>query len=303
MRSYTLRQLDTFLAVARETSVSRAAARLHVTQPAVTMQLRQLEAALGVPLVEPAGRGIALTDAGMELQDYALSVVKDLTQLDDAMAERRGLHRGRLDLAVVTTAKYFVPMLLVRFRKKFPKIEIGLQVHNRQAILPLLARNEVDLIVMGRAPEGIDCISLPFATNPLAVIAPPTHPLSRRRGIDLRVLKKEDFVVRENGSGTRLAMERFFAQHRVKPRIVMEMPSNETIKQAVMAGMGLSFLSLRTARQEVAGGHLAVLDIEGLPLIRHWYVTHLTSKRLSPATTAFKHFLLEEGGRLVDAWS
>lgn len=303
MRPYTLRQLDTFLAVAKEMSVSRAAERMHVTQPAVTMQLRQLEASLGIPLVEPAGRGIALTDAGVELRNFALSVVLDLTQLDDAMAERRGLHRGRIDLAVVTTAKYFVPMLLVRFRKKFAKIEIGLQVHNRQSILPLLAQNEVDLIIMGRAPEGIDCISLPFATNPLAIVAAPGHPLSRRRGIDLRVLRKEDFVVRENGSGTRLAMERFFAQHRVKPRIVMEMPSNETIKQAVMAGMGLSFLSLRTARQEIAGGHLAVLDVDGLPLVRHWFVTHLTSKRLSPATAAFKQFLLEEGGALVDAWT
>ena len=303
MRPYTLRQLDTFLAVAKEMSVSRAAERMHVTQPAVTMQLRQLEASVGMPLVEPAGRGIALTDAGVELRKFALSVVLDLTQLDDAMAERRGLHRGRIDLAVVTTAKYFVPMLLVRFRKKFAKIDIGLQVHNRQSILPLLAQNEVDLIIMGRAPEGIDCISLPFATNPLAIVAAPGHPLSRRRRIDLRVLKKEEFVVRENGSGTRLAMERFFAQHRVKPRIVMEIPSNETIKQAVMAGMGLSFLSLRTARQEIAGGHLAVLDVDGLPLVRHWYVTHLTSKRLSPATAAFKQFLLEEGGALVDAWT
>lgn len=303
MRAYTLRQIDTFLTVAKEMSVSRAAARLHVSQPAVSMQIRQLELALGTALIEGSGRGIALTDAGVELLDYARKLVFDLTQLDDAMAERRGAHRGRVDLAIVTTAKYFVPMLLVRFRKKFPKIEIGLHVHNREAILPLLANNEIDLIIMGTAPENIDCTSLPFATNPLAIIAAPEHPLSRRRQIELRTLKDQEFVVREPGSGTRLAMEKLFARNRVKPHIVMEMPSNETIKQAVMAGMGLSFISLRTVRHELAAGHLVLLDVIGLPLVRHWYVTHLRTKRLSPATIAFKDYLVTEGGALVDTWS
>ena len=303
MRAYTLRQLETFLAVAREMSVSRAAEHLHVTQPAVSMQLRQLEEALGSPLLEPSGRGIALTGAGAELREYALRVVFQLTELDNVMAERRGAYRGRIELAIVTTAKYFVPMLLVRFRKKFPKIEIGLRVHNREAILQLLARNEVDLIMMGRVPDEIECVAAPFATNPLGVVSAPDHPLSRRRNIDLRALKDQDFVARERGSGTRLAMERLFAKHRVKPRIIMEIPSNETIKQAVMAGMGLSFLSLRTARQEIAAGHLVLLDIKGLPLIRHWYVTRLKIKRLSPAAAEFERFLLEEGGALVDAWS
>ena len=303
MRPYTLRQLDTFLAVAREMSVSRAAERLHVTQPAISMQVRQLEQALGSPLLEPSGRGIALTDAGAELRDYALRVVFQLTELDDVMAERRGAYRGRVELAIVTTAKYFVPMLLVRFRKKFPKIEIGLRVHNREAILQLLTRNEVDLIMMGRVPDEIECIAAPFATNPLGIVGAPEHPLSRRRNIDVHALKDQDFVARETGSGTRLAMERLFAKHRIKPRIIMEIPSNETIKQAVMAGMGLSFLSLRTARQEIAAGHLVLLDVKDLPLIRHWYITRLKIKRLSPAALEFERFLLEEGGALVDAWS
>ena len=143
------------------------------------------------------------------------------------MAERRGAYRGRIELAIVTTAKYFVPMLLVRFRKKFPKIEIGLRVHNREAILQLLARNEVDLIMMGRVPDEIECVAAPFATNPLGVVSAPDHPLSRRRNIDLRALKDQDFVARERGSGTRLAMERLFAKHRVKPRIIMEIPRLE----------------------------------------------------------------------------
>ena len=225
VRPYTLRQLDTFLVVAQEMSVSRAAERLHVTQPAVSMQLRQLEQALGSPLLEPSGRGIKLTNAGAELRDYALRVVFQLSELDNVMAERRGAYRGRIELAIVTTAKYFVPMLLVRFRKKFPKIEIGLRVLNREAILQLLVRNEVDLIMMGRVPDEIECVAAPFATNPLGIVCAPEHPLSRRRSIDLRALKGQDFVARETGSGTRLAMERLFAKHRIKPRIIMEIPS------------------------------------------------------------------------------
>lgn len=303
MRPYTLRQLDTFLAVADALSVSRAAASLHVTQPAVSMQLRQLEQALGSPLVQPSGRGIALTDAGVELREYARRVVFHLTELDDVMAERRGAYRGRIELAIITTSKYFMPMLLMRFRKRHPKIETGLRVLNREAILQLLSRNEVDLVVMGRAPDELECISAPFATNPLGIVSAPDHPMSRRRHIDLRALKDQDFVARETGSGTRLSMERLFARHRIKPRIVMEIPSNETIKQAVMAGMGLSFVSLRTTRQEIAAGHLALLDVQGLPLIRHWYITHLKNKRLSPAALEFERFLLDEGGPLVDAWS
>src|SRR5204862_8065766 len=181
MRSYTLRQLETFLAVAHEMSVSRAAARLHVTQPAVSMQLRQLERALGSPLLEPAGRGIALTGAGTELREYAQRVVFQLTELDNVMAERRGASRGRIELAIVTTAKYFVPMPLVRFRKKFPKIEIGLRVHNRDAILQLLARNDVDLIMMGSSPIWLNSSSRRSATTrPGSVPAPPTRLPCRR---------------------------------------------------------------------------------------------------------------------------
>ncbi|MCC7328424.1 MAG: LysR family transcriptional regulator [Burkholderiales bacterium] len=303
MRPYTLRQLDSFLAVAEEMSVSRAARRLHVTQPAISMQLRQLEEALGSPLVQPAGRGIILTDAGVELHEYARRVTFELTELDNAMAERRGAYRGRIELAIITTAKYFMPMLLMRFRKKYPALEIGLRVHNREAILELLSRNEVDLIVMGRVPDELECIAAPFATNPLGIVSTPDHPLSRRRRLDLRALKGENFVARELGSGTRLSMERLFARHRIKPRIVMEMPSNETIKQAVMAGMGLALLSLRTTRQEIAHGHLALLDVDGLPLVRHWYVTRLKAKRPSPAALEFERFLLEEGAPLIDAWS
>lgn len=303
MRRYTLRQLDTFLEVARDLSISLAAEKLHVTQPAVSMQMRQLEEAVGMPLYEQIGRKIKLTDAGEDFREYALGAIAQLKQLDDAMAGRRGLKKGKVELAIVSTAKYFVPMLLVLFRKKFPEVEVVLHVHNREAIVKLLARNEIDLVIMGRTPDSIDCAAFAIATNPMGVISAPSHPLSRRRHAPLSILNGQEFVLRESGSGTRAAMQRLFAEHDIEPHIVMEMPSNETIKQAVMAGMGLSFLSLRTIRHELAAGHLVLLDIEGLPLVRHWYVTHLSSKRLSPAAAVLKTFLLEEAGPLINLWA
>ena len=302
MRRYTLRQLDTFAEVARHASVSAAAQALHITQPAVSMQLRQLEQAVGVPLFQQAGRHIELTPAGHEFERLALAALAPLKDLDDAFAERRSLKRGTVDLAVVSTAKYFIPMLLVAFRRQHPGIDIKLRMDNRDGVLEVLGRSEVDLIVMGRAPENIACVARPFASNPMGIVAAPTHAMSRRRRVALSVLKGQEFVVREAGSGTRAAMERLFTQQRVKPQIVMEMPSNETIKQAVMAGMGLAFLSLRTVRHEVASGRLVLLDIVGLPLMRHWFVTHRENKRLAPAALAFEKFLVEEAGPLVDAW-
>jgi DNA-binding transcriptional LysR family regulator len=303
MRRYTLRQLDTFLEVVRTGSVSRAADKLHVTQPAVSMQLRQLEESLGVPLLEMAGRTLRLTAAGIEVEQSAAAAIARLKELDDLVARHRGLKTGKIDLAVVSTAKYFVPMLLVRFRAMFPEIAITLQVHNREGIMKLLARNEVDLIIMGRAPGAMECSSTEFATNPMSFVCAPSHPLSRRRGASMSVLEGQQFVVREPGSGTRSAMQQLLTEHGITPDIVMEMPSNETIKQAVMAGMGMSFLSLRTVRHELATGHLALVDIVGLPVIRHWYVTHLSAKRLSPAADALKQFLIEEGGPLIKAWA
>jgi DNA-binding transcriptional LysR family regulator len=258
---------------------------------------------VGAPLVETEGRRIRLTPAGQEFHRLALSALAQLKELDDAFAQRRSLQRGSVHLAVVSTAKYFVPMLLVNFRRKFPGIDVQLGLHNREGVLDLLARNECDLVVMGRPPEDVPCTALPFVTNPMGVVAAPAHALSRRRRLPLSALKGQGFVMREAGSGTRAAMERVFEQARVPIEVVMEMPSNETIKQAVMAGMGLSFLSLRTVRHELAAGRLALLDLQGLPIERHWYVTHRATKKLSPAAEAFKAFLVEEGGPLVEAWS
>ncbi|MEI8029243.1 MAG: LysR family transcriptional regulator [Comamonadaceae bacterium] len=303
MRNYTLKQMLTFIEVARDRSVSKAATRLFVTQPAVSMQLRQLEEAFGLPLVEPSGRNIQLTQAGEEFLIHAIAALAQFKNLEASMAEHVGLKKGRIELAVVSTAKYFVPMLLVRFAKQLPGIEIKLHIENKENILAMLARNEVDLVIMGRTPTHLDCEAKPFSTNPMGIVCAPDHPLSRRKRASFELLREHGFVVREPGSGTRAAMERLFAQHDIPIKVVMEMPSNETIKQAVMAGMGLSFLSLRTVRHELAAGHLGLVDISGMPIVGHWYVTHLRQNRLSPAAKAFKNFLIEQGGPLIDAWA
>ncbi|MFN4362014.1 MAG: LysR family transcriptional regulator [Hylemonella sp.] len=303
MRNYTLKQLQTFIEVAREKSVSRAAERLFVTQPAVSMQIRQLEEAFGLALIEPVGRNIQLTNAGQEFLIHAIAALGKLKDLEASMAEHVGSKKGRIELGIVSTAKYFVPMLLVRFNKLMPGIDIALRIDNRDNILGMLQRNELDLVIMGRAPANIDCEATPFASNPLGIVAPPDHPLVRRKRMPFDALKDQAFVVREHGSGTRAAMERLFEQYEFPIKIAMEMPSNETIKQAVMAGMGLSFLSMRTVRHELASGHLALLDISGMPIVGKWYVTHLSQKKLSPAAQSFKKFLSEQAEPLIDSWA
>jgi DNA-binding transcriptional LysR family regulator len=303
MYPYTLKQIHTFLEVARQKSVSKAADRLFVTQPAVSMQIRQLEQAFGLALIEPMGRSIQLTHAGEVFLSHALAAMGQLKDLEAQMADHVGLKKGRIDLAVVSTAKYFIPMLLVQFGKMFDGINVQLQIDNRENVLGMLARNEADLVVMGRTPSDLACEATPFATNPLGIVSAPSHALARRKKLPFAELSNYRFVVREEGSGTRAAMVRLFAQRKTPLNIEMEMPSNETIKQAVMAGMGLSFLSLRTVRHELASGHIALVDVQGLPPPGHWYVTHLRQKKLSPAARCFKEFLIEQGGALMDSWS
>ena len=302
MRNYSLKQIQTFIEVTRQGSVSKAAGKLCVTQPAVSMHIRQLEEAFGVALVEAQGRGIRLTDAGRTFAGRANVVMAELHELESLMAEYAGAQKGRIALAVVSTAKYFVPMLLMRFSRLYPDIEVRLHIENRESVLGMLERSEADLVIMGRAPRNMTTQAAAFATNPMAIVAAPSHALAGRKNLPFSVLADYAFVMRESGSGTRAAMERLFALHEVPLKVAMEMPSNETIKQAVMAGMGLSFLSLRTLRQELAGGYLVQLDINGMPIVGQWFVTHMASKTLSPAARAFKAFLVEQGGTLMDAF-
>ena len=300
MRSATLRQLRTFTEVARRLSFTAAAKALHLTQPAVSMQMRQLEDAAGLPLVEQLGRRIHLTDAGRELLPYAAGISDLLREAEDAMKALQGVGGGELSIAVTSTAKYFAPRLLAEFRRSHPEARLRLAVSNREAVVRQLTENTVDLAVMGRPPRGLDTEAAPFAKHPIGIIAAPEHPLVGRKRLPLERLAGETFIIRERGSGTRAAMEHVFSERGFKAGETLEMSSNETIKQAVMAGMGIAFLSMHTIGLELRAGRLALLAVNGLPVMREWYVIHRRGKRLSPAAQAFKSFLLEQGAALIE---
>ena len=294
MLNFTLRQLQVFEKVASHLNYSRAAEELYLSQPAVSMQIKQLEGNIGLPLFEQMGKKIFLTEAGRELFHYSRSIAQQLAEMEAVFDEMKGLGKGKLTLSVVNTANYFTPQLLAKFCRQHPNINVTLQVANRDAVLKQLADNSIDLAIMGKPPEGLDISAEPFMDNPLVVIAAPDHPLTRLNRVKFAQLAQETFLSREPGSGTRSAMERVFAEHRIQPRISMEMETNEAIKQAVQAGMGLSILSLHSIELELETKRLAMLKVEHFPLLRHWFVAHRSNKRLSSATLAFKEFLLGE---------
>jgi len=294
MLHFTLRQLQVFEKVASLLNYSRAAEELYLSQPAVSMQIKQLEGHIGLPLFEQMGKKIYLTAAGIELFHYARNIAQQLEEIEVVFDEMKGMARGKLTLSVVNTANYFTPKLLARFSQRYPTINMILQVANRDAVLSQLADNSTDLAIMGQPPEGLDITAQLFMDNPLVVIANPAHPFSALKRIKFSQLAGETFLSREKGSGTRSAMERVFAKHGVQPRISMEMETNEAIKQAVQAGMGLGILSLHSIELELETHRLVVLDVEHFPLLRHWFVAHRSNKRLTSAALAFKEFLLNE---------
>jgi DNA-binding transcriptional LysR family regulator len=296
MRRLTLRQFRVFEAVARNLSFSRAAEELHLSQPAVSMQVRGIEAILGMPLTEQIGRKIYLTDAGREVLHASQAITARLDDLQHNLAQLRSVDSGSLKLAVTATVNAVATGILVRFRGRYPGVAVHLGVSNREAVLDLLANNRIDLAIMGQVPEGLDLAATRFMDNPLVVIAPPGHPLARKRRVTLEQVAAEPFLVRERGSGTRGAMERFFAERGLEIQSSMEMSSNEAIRQAVQAGLGLGVLSLQTLELELALQRLAVLDVAGFPIMRHWYVVHRSDKRLSPVAQAFKQFVLADAG-------
>lgn len=293
MKNTTFRQLRVFTEVAKHLSFARAAEALHLTPPAVTMQIKELEGHVGLPLFDRQGRQVSLTTAGEYMLVYARKMLATLKDAEDAAARLQRLEVGTLTIGMVSTAKYFLPRLLTQFRQEHSGIEIKLVEGNRAQLLRLLQGNEVDIAVMGRPPTELATRTEPFAAHPHMFVAPTDHPLLKVGHPTTEHLKPYSFIVRERGSGTRAAMEKFMNAHRLEPRVVMEMTSNETIKQAVMAGMGMSFLSLHTLGLELEKGLIAVLDVEGTPIVRAWNVVHTLSKMLSPAAEAFRYFMLE----------
>jgi len=295
----TFRQLRVFESVARHLSYTRAAKELFLTQPAVSMQIKQLEENVGLPLFEQLGKKIFLTEAGRELYHYGREIAQQLEEASEVLEELKGVKRGRLTISVASTANAFATRLLAAFAKRYEGVSFSLDVTNRATLLQQLANNERDLVIMGRPPNGLDLVEESFMENPLVVIAAPDHPLVGEKKIPLVRLKQETFVVREQGSGTWGAMERFFAHHGIELNTGMEMTSNEAIKQAVEAGLGLGIVSIHTLELELETRRLVVLDIESLPILRHWYLVHRLGKRLSPVAEMFRQYVFEEAPKLM----
>lgn len=302
MLNISFRQLRVFTEVAKGLSFARAAEALHLTPPAVTMQVKELESQLGLPLFERRGRQVTLTTSGEYFLVYARRLLATLKEADDAMARFKGAESGLLSVGLVSTAKYFVPQLLARFHDEHPGIEVKLAVcQNREQLVALLQSGEVDLAVMGRPPKELATRAEPFAAHPQVFVAALAHPLAALDHVPLEALVNQRFIAREAGSGTRNVMDAFFRDHHLSPRIAMEMPSNETIKQAVIAGMGVAFLSLHTLGLELRAGALKLLDVEHTPVMRTWNLVRMQSKLLSPAAEAFRYFVLEHAENYLTA--
>ncbi len=296
----TLRQLKIFEAVARHLSFTKASDELHLTQPAVSMQIKQLEQIVGIALIDVVGKRVYLTEAGQELQRYSRSITILLGEAEQVFEEMKGLRRGHLNIAVASTANYFVPRLWATFREWHPNVSVSLNVTNREGLIRALVENQADLVIMGLPPEGLELVAEGFMPNRLVMIAPPSHALAAERRIPLQWLQGETFLVREQGSGTRSLMERVFADKNLAPATPIEMSSTEAIKQGVEAGLGLALLSVHTLEMELALGRLVVLDVEGFPVLREWYIVHRSGKRLSALAQAFRDFILSETRGIVD---
>lgn len=299
MRNVTLKQLRLLRAAASGGSFAAAAEAGHVTPPAVTMQMHQLESEAGLPLFEREGRAFRLTDAGRELLACADKIEAVLADCDAGLATLKSLASGRVAVGVVSTAKYFAPQMLAAFARAHPGIDIELVIGNREDTIAAFKAGRLDVAVMGRPPEGVEVESAVIGDHPQVIIAPPDHALAKRRAIPPQDIAGETLLMRETGSGTRLLAERFLAKHRVKPRIGMEIGSNETIKQAVIAGLGIAFISAHTIASEIHDRRLSILDVAGLPEIRHWFVVRPAAKRLMPAAGALHDFLVAEGRRFL----
>src|SRR5262245_29873368 len=300
MKNATLRQLKVFETAARHLSFSRAAEDLHLTQPAVSMQIKLLQQHAGVALFEQLGKKVHLTPAGSELLRYSRAIIELFRQAGEAMAHCQGVSGGTLNVAVISAGDYFFPQLLAEFARDAPGVKLNLGVFNRQQLLQQLGDNLTDLAIMVRPPRELDTVNEPFAPHPYVIVARPDHPLARRRRVPVSALLPEPFLTRERGSDTWNSMEDGFGAQLSKLNFAMEIRSTETIKQAVIAGLGISFLSAHTIGRELEMRQLAVLDVVGFPVLLQWYVVHMKHKVLAPVAQAFKSFLLQRGAALID---
>ncbi len=292
MRSHTtFRQLEIFEAIARLGSFTRASEELYLTQPTVSMQMKKLSESVGAPLIEQVGKKIHLTPDGQHLAQVTREIFAILDHFTMSVAERRGLKQGKLSLMAITTASYFAPRLLGEFAKLYPGIDVSLRVTNKEQVLASIADKQDDLYFLGAPPVEIDVVAMPIMDNPIVVLAAPDHPLAQQQNIPLERIAQEPWLMREKGSGTRNAIERRFAEKGIALNTRLELGSNEAIKQAILAGLGISALSRHTLTLNQPG-QFAVLDVEDFPILRHWYAVYPAGRRLSVVARAFLDYLL-----------
>ncbi|MBF1991099.1 LysR family transcriptional regulator [Fischerella thermalis] len=297
MNQATLHQLKVFEAAARHGSFTRAAEELFLTQPTVSMQIKQLTKSVGLPLFEQVGKRLYLTEAGRELYATCRQIFDTIAQFEMKVADLKGLKQGQLRLAVITTAKYFIPRLLGPFCQLYPGIEISLQVTNHEGILERMTNNMDDLYIMSQVPEHLDVSYQQFLENPLVVLAPINHPLSKEKNIPIQRLADEPFIMREPGSGTRRAVQQLFDQHGVTVKVKLELGSNEAIKHAIAGGLGISVLSRHTLLPD--SGDLTILDVEHFPIKRDWYMVYPSGKQLSIVARTYFEYLLDAAKQIV----
>lgn len=293
----TIRQLRALAAVEATGSITAAASQLHLTQPAVTLQLRNLQALAGLPLIQRTGDGMQLTDAGREVQRLTERIEAALLDCEQSLDMIAGRNSGRVSIGAVSTAKYFVPFAIAAFSRKFPKIDVRLKIGNREEIREALRGYDLDIAVMGQPPADVEVEMRLLGKHPHIVVAAAGHALATKRRLAATDLAEETFITREPGSGTRMLMEEFFRKTRLKAKIGMEMGSNETIKQAVIAGLGIAFISQHTVSHELQQRRLVALKVAGLPVMRQWHAIRRADKILLPPALAMMDFLGQEGWR------
>lgn len=294
MPRVTLRQIIIFEEVARYKSHTKAAAKLHMTQPAVSMQMKQFEESLDIHLFEREGKAISLTKEAENMRTYTSGIMQSYRSMMEYTEQLKGVHQGHLVVSVATTANYFTTRILAAFSHEHPQVKISLDVTNREKILSQLAHNEPDQVIMGEPPRGLDLDYETFMDNPLVVIAPPDHHLVGKKCITLSDLTKEKFVGRELGSGTREAIERHMNKAGARYECSLEMSSNEAIKHAVAAGFGLGIVSQHTITMELDNHYLVLLDVEGFPIVRHWHLVTRKGRVMSSVAKAFREYILEK---------
>lgn len=291
----TIRQLKVFDSVARHLSYTKAADDLSLTQPAVSMQIKQLERAIDLPLFEVLGKKVYLTQAGEAFHNHAQQILGQLNRAAEEMDALKGIDKGRVRVAIASTVNYFAARLIAGFCQLHDNVTINLEVTNRETLLQRLEANEPDMVLMGQPPDDMELDATPFMSNPLVAIAAPDHTLLDAPRITLQDLAGQRLIMREPGSGTRNAIERVFRENGIEPVSRTEMTSNEAIKQVVEAGLGIAIVSLHTVELELSVGRLVQVPVESFPIMRKWYIAQRMNKRLSPAAQAFKEFVLAEG--------